>query len=270
MKNFRKRHIFVALALNLFFNVSASIDKNNRYTRDILFKRHRLNASLDDFHNQKLKSINVNLKKVKLPGLALCSLKKLDANKKLDREFFIKSIGVAVEWVNERILEHRKLILDVENKKNQKIPLSPIEASEFNLICKFYNTKDVNELLKRVAPVPVSLAIAQAALESGFGRAKYMHERNAFFGIMKNKTSLYAFDTVIDSVIAYTKSLNVHRAYRGFREQRALMIASKQILRGEKLIPFLTRYSSRTDYGNRVQKVMDSNNLQKFDYRIDT
>lgn len=252
-----------------FFIFASSKDSESLYIRSILFKRHHLRTDLNEYHIKTLKNINLRGQNIKLPGLALCSLKKLD-KKKSDREFFIKSIGAAVEWVNQRILEHRSLVLEVRKKIFQRIPLSNKEKYQFRLICKFYRSKDITELLKRVAPLPVSLAIAQAALESGFGQAKYMYDKNAFFGIMKNSKSLYAFETVIDSVIAYAKALNVNRAYRDFRTRRAAMIANNQVVEGEKLIPYLARYSSRVDYGDRVQRVMNSNNLKRFDYKIES
>ena len=45
-----------------------------------------------------------------------------------------------------------------------------------------YTESSLGNLLVRVDIVPLSLALSQAAIESGWGTSRYMNEGNAIFG----------------------------------------------------------------------------------------
>ena len=231
--------------------------------RDELFKCHVANKFYDRIHHQILRSMN--LREVRSLSLALCSTKCMNSEEKSDREMFMKSVIVVMNWVNERIREQRKFILMVRDKQKNHIALSDVEQKMFDMICSFYQSKKVEDLLIRVAPIPLSLAVSQAALESGFGSNPKIHRNNAFFGMMRDAKSLCSFDTMLESVIAYSKSLNVHGAYRNFRRQRAKMMAASQKIDGEKLSQYLGWYSENPSYRRLIKQLMKEYNLQAFD-----
>ncbi|MBR1735351.1 MAG: glucosaminidase domain-containing protein, partial [Alphaproteobacteria bacterium] len=186
--------------------------KDARKIRDELFKCNLLvNKNHSAIHSNLLKGINFQQADSRtIPPLALSTVKQINSALKTERELFLKHIIAAVKCVNKIIMEHRELVNFVNKKGVNK--LSESQKRKFYMICDFYKTSNLKELLYRVAPVPISLAAAQAALESGFGSNHYIHIVNGYFGMMKDSKHLYSFDTVFESVIAYTKTLNVNRS----------------------------------------------------------
>ena len=114
-----------------------------------------------------------------------------------------------------------------------------------------------DELLNRIAPVPTSLALAQAAVESGWGQSRFAKEGNALFGqwawsadagikpldASNSRAVIRSFATIYDSVFAYIHNLNTHYAYQDFRDERAIAIANGELPSGLKLARYLTAYA---------------------------
>ncbi|MDR2794159.1 MAG: glucosaminidase domain-containing protein [Holosporaceae bacterium] len=240
------------------------IQNNPKTIRNKLFKCQILNKKHDAIYHAILQKINLEKDK-KVPGIALCSIKRTDSTSKTDREMFIKAMAAVLGYVNRIILEHRACILSVCQKNNKKIKLTEQEKEMFSMICSFYQSQDINALLKKVAPVSISLGIAQASLESGFGSSPIMHQNNAFFGMMLDKTRLLSFDTLFESAIAYTKTLNVHAHYKEFRESRNKMLNHSQIIDGTKLVETIGKYCEKKIYKNRLLQLMKDYNLRFLD-----
>ncbi len=130
------------------------------------------------------------------------------------------------------------------------------------------------ELLKRVREIPTSLALAQAVVESGWGRSRFSREGNALFGqwtwskdqgiapagAPDAAHSVRRFRSLSDSVRAYMHNLNTHATYADFRHARA-RDAKPKMLAG-----LLTHYSERREaYVEELRTVMDQNRLSDFD-----
>lgn len=128
-------------------------------------------------------------------------------------------------------------------------------------------------LLRRVDAVPVPLALAQAIVESGWGRSRFAMEGNALYGQWTWDKSqgiapagapdaahaVRAFDSLLHSVRGYMHNLNTHPAYREFRAARARGADSHQLART------LTRYSERgAVYGEELVEIMKQNDLDAF------
>jgi Bax protein len=141
---------------------------------------------------------------------------------------------------------------------------------------------DPADLLTHVDIVPPSLAIAQAAEESGWGTSRFAREGNALFGQRAYKAHrkgivpverpegtsfrVRAFDHLIDGVKSYMHNLNSHPAYRDFREARAKMRAEEGNIDGYDLAGALLRYSERgVAYVKTIRVIMRSNTLRAFD-----
>lgn len=128
-------------------------------------------------------------------------------------------------------------------------------------------------LLRRVDEVPVSLALAQAIVESGWGRSRFALEGNAIYGQWTWDKSqgiapsgapdaahaVRAFDSLIDSVRGYMHNLNTHPVYRQFRAARAKGASARTLART------LTRYSERgAVYGEELVAIIAQNDLESF------
>lgn len=194
---------------------------------------------------------------------------KFDRIKKTDerKRAFIAALLPLVLEENRRILRERR-----SAKKRPSVALY-----------KRYRVKegDRKALLKRIDVIPPSLAVAQAAIESGWGGSRFLREANNLFGERTYKPGakgikpreatafkITKFRTVRRSVRSYMHNLNSNRAYLAFRSARAAARNKSAVPNGFALATFLTRYSElRTIYVERVQKVIRDNDLKKLDYR---
>ena len=199
------------------------------------------------------------------------------------KKLFIQTLLPIIYSENLKILEDRKKILDWwsesqgENFSRDFWPSWLFELSEK------YDTNDSNlgNLLIKVDIIPISMALSQAAIESGWGTSRYLREGNAIYGqytFEKNKGIVPAerdsskkffirkFENLSESTKSYFKNINTHLAYESLREERKKLRMNGETLSGLKLAGFLTSYSERKeDYVNDVKKIIESNNFMKFD-----
>ena len=139
----------------------------------------------------------------------------------------------------------------------------------------------IKELLIRIDTVPPSLALAQAAVESGWGTSRFAVQANNLFGqwcyeqgcgLVPNRRNSGAnhevakFDSVSDAVYSYTRNINTHRAYKDLRMSRAALRADDKTVTGHILAEGLLRYSERgEDYVHELQSVIRINKLAPYD-----
>ena len=196
---------------------------------------------------------------------------------------FISRIFLTIREANEEILAKREKIFIIE-KRLKTNSLTVLDADSLKRLFREYNVKNNNitELKNRVDIIPISLAIAQAAIESGWGTSRFALQGNAFFGQkiigsnvngikpIKNQNpyiKVRTFNTLKDSVNAYAKNLNTHKAYRTFRQARKEKRSLSQALEGSNLVNTLRKYSELgEEYTEQVQSIIEKNNLEKFDY----
>ncbi|MDR0581221.1 MAG: glucosaminidase domain-containing protein [Holosporaceae bacterium] len=228
---------------------------------DELFERDRASES-EDIKNHEIlrKSGFAETQYLILKGIPLTN-----SALKEDRVFFIKAIASTIGKVNEIVMEQRNFILSIEEKRQKRVKLAVSEVEQWKKICNFYETCDFPELLRRVAPVSISLAVAQAIIESKYGSNKVIWRLNAYFGLMKSKTTLLKFDSLFGSAIAYVKTLNVNRRYREFRKQREIMMKESGKIDGLKLVPFLKNYGVDKNYSKLVLQLIRQCKLSIFD-----
>jgi uncharacterized FlgJ-related protein len=143
------------------------------------------------------------------------------------------------------------------------------------------DASNLDELMARVDMVPISLALAQSAEESGWGTSRFAAEGNALFGqwtwskkgikpegqrSTHGDHRIAAFETPLQSVMAYLHNLNTHNAYRELRARRAKMRANGERMSGWKLAEALTRYSERgEEYVKSLHAIMSYNQLDPAD-----
>ena len=132
------------------------------------------------------------------------------------------------------------------------------------------------ELMKRVAPVPVSIALAQSAIESGWGTSRFAQQGNALYGqwawrqedglkpLERNIDDgwvVRSFDTPFESVRSYMNNLNSHPAYEQFRVLRTKNNHRDESERIKTLVTTLSRYATKPDYPEIILAVIEENNL---------
>ena len=196
---------------------------------------------------------------------------------------FIKSIYPIIKDSNNAILEQRKILFSID-KKIKDNNLNVLESAILKKLFKEYKIKDndISELKKRIDIVPISLAIAQAAIESGWGTSRFALEGNALYGqkiigkevngikpneISNPKIKVRIFDNLNDSVDAYIKNLNTHFAYKNFRKSRIQARLLGKELQGLDLVNELNKYSEKgQDYVVSVKKIIKENKLEKYDF----
>ena len=182
------------------------------------------NYTLNDVRQKKLvKPVALTL----LPN----EIKKIESTKKR-KEFFIQIVLPLILKENNNIRLDRKRLFSIINKSNN----SNIEKKWLDKKYKQYGvpSKDLSILKIRMDEIPVSLAIAQAAKETGWGTSRFALEGNALFGQwtwsgegLKPKDSdkntghkVMRFNVLQASVRAYQRNLNTHSSYKDFRQAR--------------------------------------------------
>ena len=229
-----------------------------------------LNYNLKDVRaGQKVKPIYLT----KLPK----DLKTLGDTKK-KRELFIKIVLPLILHENEKINEDRKRLFTILAKNFN----SPGEKVWLKRRFKEYKIedRDLSKLKMRMDIIPVSIALAQAANESGWGTSRFALEGNALFGQWtwskkgispKNKDpdqnhKILQFQILKASVRAYKNNLNTHNAYKEFREVRAKLRQSGTEITGLALIKYLKNYAQIGEkYTKIIEGIMVQNSLTDFD-----
>jgi uncharacterized FlgJ-related protein len=133
------------------------------------------------------------------------------------------------------------------------------------------------ELWVRVDIVPASLALAQAAEESGWGTSRFAGLGNAVYGqwtwgenaIIPEQQrkelgnyGIASFETLQQSVCAYMLNLNTHNAYASLRSKRAELRKGNKEITGHELAGQLTKYSERgEEYVKGLRSLMEYNRL---------
>jgi Bax protein len=228
--------------------------------------------------NYSLKDVRKN-KLVKPVALTLLPQEiKMIENTKKRKEFFIQIVLPLIVKENNNIRIDRKTLFRVINKSNNSV----VEKQWLEKKYKQYGVKsgDLSSLKVRMDEIPVSLAIAQAAKETGWGTSRFAQEGNALFGQwtwsgegLKPKDAdadkghkVMKFNVLQASVRAYQRNLNTHRTYREFRKARAELRDLNKPLDSMELSKYLNKYAETgNQYVEVLQKIIKQNNLKDFD-----
>ena len=198
------------------------------------------------------------------------------------KKIFIQIVLPLVLSENETILAERKKILFLSKSRN----IAKTDQLWLDKKFKYYKVKNKNfdSLLNKVDIIPPSLAIAQAAYESGWGTSRFALEGNSLFGQRtwastsgivplergQNQTfKVTKFDIIRASVKAYKKNLNTPKSYENLRLERKKLRAKGEEISGIKLSQHLDKYSEIKDkYVFYLQKIIEQNSLTDFDKSI--
>ena len=197
---------------------------------------------------------------------------------KLKKETFIQIVLPLVVAENERILEDREKLKLLSNKKFT----TDLEKQWLRQKLLEYKVKkgDLNELMIRMDIIPTSIALAQAAKESGWGTSRFALEGNAIYGQWtwsgqgiapldrdSNKNhKILKFPILRASVKAYKNNLNTHKGYKAFRDKRAKLREKNKNIKGLELTETLKNYAQTgSEYTKILNQIITQNRLTDFE-----
>ncbi len=195
---------------------------------------------------------------------------------------FLRRMLPLVLASNEVIRAERAHMLPLLERRHVGDALSPVNQIWLERLAKRYdaNVRDNPTLRYRVDAVPPSLALAQAALETGWGRSRFARDGNAMFGewTFGNRRGLVpdgraagethkirSFDTLLHSVRSYMDNLNTNQAYRQLRAERAKLRALGRSATGLELAGRLENYAGDHQYIPKLRRVMQVNAFTAYD-----
>ncbi|MBF0356831.1 MAG: glucosaminidase domain-containing protein [Alphaproteobacteria bacterium] len=199
------------------------------------------------------------------------------------KALFLRTMLPLVLSMNETILADRKRLLAYAERARAGLRVIPAERDWLNDLAQRYDVEDGDlfTLFQRVDAIPPSLALAQAAEESGWGTSRFAQEGNALFGQWTHKEgkgliptdrapnagfAVKSFASLAEAVRAYALNLNTHQAYQEFREARWTAREANLPLDGLQLTDTLHRYSERgDDYVETLRKLIRQNGLAALD-----
>ena len=237
-------------------------------TIEELFKS--TNYNLKDVRENKLvKPINLDL----LPK----EIGKIENTKKRKDLFIQIILPLVIDENNSIKLDRIKLFSILNKSKNTKT-----EQEWLNIKFKQYGVvnKDLSTLKIRMDEVPVSMAIAQAAKETGWGTSRFAHEGNALFGQWTwsgegikpadaeddSTHKVMRFKVLQASIKAYQRNLNTHSSYKDFRSARAELRDEGKELDSMILTEYLDKYAETgKEYVKILQQIIRQNDLTDFD-----
>jgi Bax protein len=207
------------------------------------------------------------------------------------KRLFFRLLGPIALHINELIAADRARAQSITGKLQAGDGVTPEEREWLDNLAVTYKLSDgpddplapdeYVELLNRVDIIPPSLALAQAASESGWGTSRFAREGNALFGQWtwgegmrpaNQRTDtlgdyrVAAFDSTALSAYSYALNLNTGNAYRDLRVRRADLRRQNQRVSGSALAETLLRYSERgQDYVDDLKSIIRVNQLDAVD-----
>tara|TARA_B100000902_G_scaffold14021_1_gene16995 strand:+ start:3310 stop:4143 length:834 start_codon:yes stop_codon:yes gene_type:complete len=200
--------------------------------------------------------------------------------------FYLITLPIIFQ-TNSLILDDRKMIVNIE-KKFSRTDLNENETNEVIRLSKKYkldyseiNLKLFKQLKQRINIIPISLALGQAIIESGWGQSRFALEGNALYGQWTTNEqrgiipeerdedkshAVLKFDNLEESVKAYMHNINTHGAYYSFRVVRRIAERVQYTDPISAKVKFLAAYAEIGDkYVDKLELIIESNKLRDFD-----
>ena len=191
------------------------------------------------------------------------------------KEKFINFLLPSIIITRERLLDDLHHVEFIEDKIKTKRKVYPNDSLFLNSMKIKYKTDSIGELKKRIFPHPVSLALTQAVLESGWGTSSISRKGNNLFGIMsfspddsrlkiqfddgEDDVYLRTYSNVIESVEHYFLMISRVSSYKKFRDKRWEGAPSTQLLK------FLDSYHETDEYVELATSIIRNNQLTRYD-----
>lgn len=203
---------------------------------------------------------------------------------KKQKEAFIKILLPKIKEANKEILEERAFVKDffdryifTWNEFDRESMTRLVALKKRYKIKQLYNK---HEYFRKIDTVPTAMVLAQASVESAWGKSRFVELANNIFGVwtygkkgivpenrpegMKHKIKVY--DSLEDSIKGYMLNLNRNPAYKKFRILRAKIKAEGKRYRGIDAATTMTNYSGiGTKYNELLINMIKSNHFDKYE-----
>ena len=194
------------------------------------------------------------------------------------KQSFINLVLPLILAVNDELLQRREAVQAAvqahdRDKLDQWAVLYRIEAEKLD------DTGLAERLLRRVDTIPVALALAQAAVESGWGTSRFARQGNALFGqwawtesagmrplaASNDRAVVRSFGSLLESVRAYMHNLNTHQNYERFRDARYRLKPQSEAVKARRLAAYLDSYAEIGQaYVEKLLVIISSNNFDHY------
>ena len=198
------------------------------------------------------------------------SLNKLQVSEKKLKFFYMILPAILISKTNLRLKRERVLtLIDTPQEAWSEDDYEFIED-----LYKKYQTNNIKKLANRLKTHPVSIVLAQAAIESAWGESRFFKKGNNIFGMWsynrheprmrskgtRNGKHIYVkkYASVSDAIDDYFMVIG-RGAYKSFRKQRNITDNPLQ------LVKYLVNYCELNNYPNKLRKFIVHNKLRKFD-----
>mgnify|MGYP000689753105 CR=1 FL=1 len=226
----------------------------------------------DVLDEQNATAVGTKTVEVKKPEAAK-PVYKVPASTPESKRLFLENTIAAITKVKKRLDAQYQMVYELSLKDS----LTPEETATIERLKKSYKVEGIPCLLKRLRTHPVSIVIAQAALETGWGSSRFYREANNIFGIWsfnkneprmaageqrEGKKTIYVkkYANLEASIEGYYRMMSRGRAYKEFRDARLHTENPFEI------IPYLDHYSElRHEYVKRLYYVIKSNRFYELD-----
>lgn len=202
------------------------------------------------------------------------------------KQAFFEYLRPKVEAVNAQRTSERDQLQGIHAKIREGKEVSHLERRKLRSWAMRYDIEyDPDELpavtealLTHLDEIPVSMVLAQAAMESAWGTSRFVTQGNNFFGQWcytkgcgmvpgaRNdgaRHEVKIFDSTDDAIYAYFRNINSHRAYRSVRAIRARTRQKGESLSGLIMVGGLKKYSQRGEaYIEELRSVIRFNGLE--------
>lgn len=234
---------------------------------------------------------NINQESVKVPRFKVEKFPEdisqiTDIAKK--KKLFLSITLIGAYYANQELLEDRRKLKSIAKEYSNSQTINAEDKEWIDQLKKKYSVKGDNLkesldlLLSKVDIIPLSLVLAQAACESGWGTSRFTRVANNIFGewtfskevagvVPKDRPvnatyKIRKFDTIEASIKSYINNLNSHYAYEELWKIRTSLRDKGEELDSLKLAEGLVNYSQRRElYIKELQEIIEYNNLQKLD-----
>ena len=194
------------------------------------------------------------------------------------KQSFINLLLPLILAANDELLQRREAVQAAvqahdRDKLDQWAVLYRIEAEKLD------DTGLAERLLRRVDTIPVALALAQAAVESGWGTSRFARQGNALFGqwawtesagmrplaASNDRAVVRSFGSLLESVRAYMHNLNTHQNYERFRDARYRLKPQSEAVKARRLATYLDSYAEIGQaYVEKLLVIISSNNFDHY------